>query len=155
MTRKKEFPVTANRQLAELTAEIVSAYVANASIPAAAVPFLIVEVHKALKFAASGDAAVLAPLTPAVSIKNSITPDYLICLEDGEKFRSMKRHLRNAYDLSPAEYRAKWGLPSDYPMVAPNYAAARSDMAKRMGLGRGPRKSVATQAKPSGRRKAQ
>jgi predicted transcriptional regulator len=145
--------LTANRQLVELTAGIVSAYVESAAIPVAELPALIRRVHKALSVAASGETAIEGvPLIPAVPIKASITPDYLICLEDGMKFRSMKRHLRNAYDLSPVDYRAKWGLPKDYPMVAPSYAAARSDMAKRMGLGRGPRGAVAAQ--PAARRKA-
>jgi predicted transcriptional regulator len=154
-TKKKELFVTANRQLVELTADIVSAYVDNASIPMAELPALIQQVHKALSAAASGETVVASgPLIPAVSIKNSITADYLICLEDGMKFRSMKRHLRNAYDLSPVEYRAKWGLPKDYPMVAPSYAAARSDLAKRMGLGRGPRNVVAAPVKAVARRKA-
>jgi predicted transcriptional regulator len=149
--------LTADRQLVELTAGIVSAYVDNTPFPAAELPALIRQVHKALSVAVSGEAANdTGPLIPAVSIKSSITPDYLICLEDGMKFRSMKRHLRNAYDLSPIEYRAKWGLPKDYPMVAPSYAAARSDLAKRMGLGRGPRNVVAAPApaKPAARRKA-
>ncbi len=147
--------MTANRQLVELTAGIVSAYVENASIPVAELPALIRQVHTALSAAVSGEtAADSGPLIPAVPIKHSITPDYLICLEDGMKFRSMKRHLRNAYDLSPVDYRAKWGLPKDYPMVAPSYAAARSDLAKRMGLGRGPRNTVAALAKPAARRKA-
>lgn len=147
--------MTANRQLVELTAGIVSAYVENASIPVAELPSLIQQVHKALSVAVSGEAATdRGPLIPAVPIKNSITPDYLICLEDGMKFRSMKRHLRNAYDLSPIDYRTKWGLPKDYPMVAPSYAAARSDLAKRMGLGRGPRNAVSAPAKPAARRSA-
>ncbi|MFK8034343.1 MAG: MucR family transcriptional regulator, partial [Hyphomicrobiales bacterium] len=80
------------------------------------------------------------PLTPAVSIRKSITAEYLICLEDGKKFKSLKRHLRTHYDLSPEEYRDKWGLPADYPMVAPSYARARSELAKKMGLGRGTQK---------------
>jgi predicted transcriptional regulator len=81
------------------------------------------------------------PLTPAVSIKKSLTPDYLICLEDGKKFKSLKRHLRTTYNLTPEQYREKWGLPKDYPMVAPNYAAARSELAKTMGLGQQRRKT--------------
>ncbi len=144
--------MTPNQRLIELTAGIVAAYVDNASIKIAELPALIRQVHAALSAAASGEAAANAPpLIPAVPIKNSITPDYLICLEDGAKFRSMKRHLRNAYDLSPVDYRAKWGLPNDYPMVAPSYAAGRSNLAKQMGLGRAPRGAAAT---PSTRRKA-
>jgi predicted transcriptional regulator len=84
---------------------------------------------------AVGGEALVEEARPAVPIKKSVTPDYIICLEDGKKFKSLKRHLRTHYDLSPEEYRDKWGLPHDYPMVAPNYAAARSDLAKRMGLG--------------------
>jgi predicted transcriptional regulator len=83
-----------------------------------------------------------APKEPAVPVRRSITPDYLICLEDGRKFKSLKRHLRTKYNLSPEEYRAKWGLPKDYPMVAPNYAKARSDLAKQMGLGQGGRQTA-------------
>jgi len=102
---------------------------------------LIRSVHKALLGVADGAAVVEAPpKEPAVSIKKSITPEFLICLEDGRKFKSLKRHLRSKYDMSPEDYRAKWGLPKDYPMVAPNYARARSDLAKRMGLGQGGRR---------------
>lgn len=140
--------MNANSRLVELTAGIVSAYAGNASIPIAELPALIQQVHKALSAVASGEGVSGLPLlTPAVAVKNSITPDYLICLEDGQKFRSMKRHLHNAYGLSPAEYRAKWGLPNDYPMVAPSYAVARSNLAKQMGLGRGPRNAVPKTAK--------
>jgi predicted transcriptional regulator len=136
--------VNANSRLVELTAGIVAAYAGNATIPITELPALIQQVHEALSAVTSGGEP---PLVPAVAVKNSITPDYLICLEDGQKFRSMKRHLRNAYDLSPAEYRAKWGLPNDYPMVAPSYAVARSNLAKQMGLGRGPRNTVPKAAK--------
>src|SRR5205085_6097804 len=97
------------------------------------------------------------PATPAVPVKKSITPDYLICLEDGRKFKSLKRHLRTKYDMSPDQYRSKWNLPKDYPMVAPNYAAARSTLAKQMGLGQGGRKAAAAPApaaKGRGRAKA-
>ena len=100
------------------------------------IPSLISQVHSALLqvSAARGDAAV-EPLRPAVSIKKSITPDHLVCLEDGKKFKSLRRHLRSQYNMTPEQYREKWGLPPDYPMVAPNYAAARSQLAKQMGLG--------------------
>src|SRR5205085_9390310 len=94
------------------------------------------------------------PATPAVPVKKSITPDYLVCLEDGRKFKSLKRHLRTKYDMSPDQYRAKWGLAKDYPMVAPNYAQARSNLAKQMGLGQGGRKAAAAPApapKPAAR----
>ena len=123
-------------ELVELTAEIVSAYVSNNTVVATDLPALINNVFDALKKAAnSGMQPAKEELRPAVPIKKSVTADYIICLEDGKKFKSLKRHLRTHYDLSPEEYREKWGLPHDYPMVAPNYAAARSDLAKRMGLG--------------------
>ncbi len=119
-----------------LTADIVGAYVSNNSVAAADLPALIQSVHAALGAAATGKVeAPVEELKPAVSVKKSVTPDYIICLEDGKKFKSLKRHLRTAYDMTPEDYRAKWGLPSDYPMVAPNYASARSALAKKMGLG--------------------
>jgi len=122
--------------LIELTADIVSAYISNNTISAADLPALIDEVHAALHKTAGGPAEPEPePLKPAVPVKKSVTPDYIICLEDGKKFKSLKRHLRTHYDLSPEEYREKWGLPVDYPMVAPNYAKARSQLAKKMGLG--------------------
>ncbi|HBF61723.1 MAG TPA: MucR family transcriptional regulator [Methyloceanibacter sp.] len=123
-------------ELVELTADIVSAYVSNNTVVATDLPALISNVFDALKKAASSGAQpAKEELRPAVPIKKSVTSEYLICLEDGKKFKSLKRHLRTHYDLSPEEYREKWGLAHDYPMVAPNYAAARSDLAKRMGLG--------------------
>lgn len=122
--------------LIELTADIVSAYISNNTISAADLPALIDEVHSALHKTASGPSEPEPePLKPAVTVKKSVTPDYIICLEDGKKFKSLKRHLRTHYDLSPEEYREKWSLPVDYPMVAPNYAKARSQLAKKMGLG--------------------
>jgi len=120
----------------ELAADIVSAYVSNNSVPAADLPGLIHEVYNALTRV--GSAVVAAPVEapkPAVAIKKSVTNDYIICLEDGKQFKSLKRHLRTQYGLSPEEYREKWGLAADYPMVAPNYARARSNLAKQMGLG--------------------
>jgi len=121
----------------ELAAEIVSAFVSRNSVPAAELPALIGNVHDALAKLANGtpEQAVEAPKAPAVPIKRSVQPDYIVCLEDGKRFKSLKRHLRTVYDLTPDQYRAKWGLPADYPMVAPNYAAARSELAKSMGLG--------------------
>ncbi|HRH20458.1 MAG TPA: MucR family transcriptional regulator [Brevundimonas sp.] len=128
-------------EIIEMTTDIVSAYVGNNAIAAADLPSLIQNVHRALAEVSSGEvAASNEPQEPAVSVKKSITPDFLICLEDGRKFKSLKRHLRTKYDMSPDEYRAKWGLPRDYPMVAPNYAKARSELAKQMGLGQGGRK---------------
>ena len=129
-------------EVIEMTADIVSAYVGNNSVSAADLPALIQSVHRALSGISSGaDAAEAAPKEPAVPIRRSITPDFLVCLEDGRKFKSLKRHLRTKYNMSPEEYRTKWGLPKDYPMVAPNYAKARSDLAKQMGLGQGGRQA--------------
>lgn len=120
----------------ELAADIVSAYVSNNSVPANDLPGLINEVYNALLRVGSGAVVVpTEPPKPAVAVKKSVTNDYIICLEDGKKFKSLKRHLRTQYGLSPEDYREKWGLPADYPMVAPNYAKARSNLAKQMGLG--------------------
>ncbi|MEM1284813.1 MAG: MucR family transcriptional regulator [Cohaesibacteraceae bacterium] len=122
--------------LVDLTADIVAAYVSHNVVPANELSKLINDVHGALGTLVDG--ATEAPkveLKPAVPPKKSITPDYLICLEDGKRFKSLKRHLKTHYDLTPEQYREKWGLPADYPMVAPNYAAARSRLAKEMGLG--------------------
>ena len=128
-------------QILEMTADIVSAYVGNNEVSAAELPTLIQAIHASLSKVASGPVeAEPEPREPAVPIRKSISPDFLICLEDGRKFKSLKRHLRTKYDMSPEDYRAKWGLPKDYPMVAPNYAKARSELAKQMGLGQGGRK---------------
>jgi predicted transcriptional regulator len=130
--------------LVVITTGIVANYVGNNAVPTSELPALIAAVQAALVKLQSGAVEETAKvLTPAISIKKSITPDYIICLEDGKKFKSLKRHLRTKYDLSPEDYRAKWGLPADYPMVAPNYAAARSELAKSMGLGQQRRKTVA------------
>ena len=131
------------RTTIELAAEIAAAFVSNNSVRPADLPALIGDIHGALQRFSSGEAAAIAPekLTPAVPIKKSVMPDYIICLDDGRKFKSLKRHLRTAYNLSPDEYRAKWGLPSDYPMVAPAYAKARSALAVKMGLGQKRRKA--------------
>ncbi len=130
-------------ELVELTAEIVSAYVGNNPVSSTDLPSVINEVHKALSSAVTEAEKPETPeLKPAVSIRRSVTPDYIICLEDGKKFKSLKRHLRTHYNLSPDEYREKWGLARDYPMVAPNYAEARSQLAKKMGLGQKGRKSA-------------
>jgi predicted transcriptional regulator len=125
-----------NSELVEFTTHIVSAYVSNNAVVAGDLPSLIGEVHTALTRASSN--MVQPPkeeLKPAVAVKKSLTPDYIICLEDGKKFKSLKRHLRTHYNMSPEEYREKWGLESNYPMVAPKYAEARSNLAKKMGLG--------------------
>ena len=117
----------------QLTASIVSAYVSDNTISSAEIPALISKVYSALMRVSNG--APAQPCKPAVSIKRSITPEYLVCLEDGRKFKSLKRHLRTQYQMTPDQYRAKWNLPANYPMVAPNYAAVRSRLAKQMGLG--------------------
>ena len=120
----------------QLTANIVSAYVSNNAVAAGDIPALISQVHSALVNVSSGQGeARTEPAKPAVSVKKSITSDYIVCLEDGKKFKSLKRHLRTQYNLTPEQYREKWSLSTDYPMVAPNYAAARSQLAKQMGLG--------------------
>jgi predicted transcriptional regulator len=120
----------------ELTAGIVSAYVSNNTVAAGDIPSLINQVHAALvRVSGSHGEAPSDTLKPAVSVKKSVTPEYIVCLEDGKKFKSLKRHLRTQYNMTPEQYREKWGLAADYPMVAPNYAAARSQLAKQMGLG--------------------
>jgi predicted transcriptional regulator len=117
----------------ELTAGIVSAYVSNNTVPASDISSLISQVHTALLRITSEEGS--DEHKPAIAVKKSVTPDYLICLEDGKKFKSLKRHLRTQYNMTPEHYREKWGLPPDYPMVAPRYAEARSLLAKQMGLG--------------------
>ena len=129
-----------NAQILEMTADIVSAYVGNNNVQAAEVPGLISSIHAALTQVSTGAVEPEPELKdPAVPVRKSITPDFLICLEDGLKFKSLKRHLRSKYGMSPEEYRAKWGLPADYPMVAPGYSEKRSKLAKKMGLGRNTR----------------
>jgi len=129
---------THNRDmLIELTADVVAAYVSNNPVPAGDLPNLIADVHSALgKVGTTSEQAPADKPKPAVNPKRSVTDDYIICLEDGKKFKSLKRHLMTHYGLTPEQYREKWGLDSNYPMVAPNYAAARSRLAKKMGLGR-------------------
>lgn len=127
---------TANANYIALTAEIVSAYVSNNSVAASEIPALIGQVFTALSRVSGGPGDIAAePLRPAISVKKSITPEHIVCLEDGKKFKSLKRHLRTQYNMTPEQYREKWNLGADYPMVAPNYAAARSQLAKQMGLG--------------------
>ena len=138
------------RHFSELAAEIVAAYVSNNTVRPEELGTLIGDVHTALKRAPSGPAEpVPEPQEPAVSIRKSVTRDYIVCLEDGKKFKSLKRHLQNAHGMSPAEYRAKWGLKKDYPMVAPNYSEARSSLARTMGLGRKPSPEPAEAAQPA------
>jgi predicted transcriptional regulator len=127
---------TPGKTFIDLTANIVSAYVSNNPVPASDIPALIGQVHAALQRVSSGRAeASLEPVKPAVSVKKSMTAEYLVCLEDGKHFKSLKRHLRTKYNMTPEQYREKYNLPADYPMVAPNYAVARSQLAKKMGLG--------------------
>ena len=124
-------------ELVELTTEIVSAYVGANTVAASELPGVIETVYRALRgLAGLTESAEPESRAPAVPVKRSVTNEFIICLEDGKKFKSLKRHLRTRYAMTPEEYRAKWGLPHDYPMVAPNYAQARSDLAKRMGLGK-------------------
>ena len=127
--------------LVEMTAEIVSAYVANHAVSPGDISDLIRSVHQTLDGLGQAPEAPPAPLTPATSIKKSITDDAIICLEDGKAFKSLKRHLTTKYGMTPDEYRKKWGLPADYPMVAPNYAKQRSELARKMGLGRSRKKN--------------
>jgi predicted transcriptional regulator len=119
-----------------LTSQIVAAYVGRNTVDQADLPKLIGEVYRALELAAApANKDETSELKPPVNIKKTVTPDYIICLEDGKKFKSLKRHLRTQFGLTPEQYREKWGLPHDYPMVAPNYASSRSALAKNMGLG--------------------
>lgn len=130
--------VLTRAELLEMTVEIVSAYVGNNATDASALPGLIQQVHDALARISGDDAAEPEPeaLAPAVPIEKSVRPDYIVCLEDGRKFKVLTRYIRTRYDMSPDEYRAKWGLPPSYPMVAPSYSKARSDFARTIGLGR-------------------
>ncbi len=125
-------------ELLELTTEIVSAHVGNNTVALSELPQLIQEVYRSLD--SVGATPVQERPQPAVPVKKSIFPDYVVCLEDGKKLKMLKRHLKAAYDMSPDQYRERWGLPSDYPMVAPNYAKHRSNLAKKIGLGTKPRK---------------
>lgn len=134
----------------ELAAHIVSAYVANNSVPAADLPDLIATVHQAVSGLSRPEAPAVELQAPAVNPRRSVHPDYIISLEDGKRFKSLKRHLMTYHGMTPEEYRAKWNLPADYPMVAPNYAAARSELAKKMGLGR--KRSVKVKPKRSRRK---
>jgi len=124
--------------LMRMTADVVAAYVSNNSLPTIQLPEVINAVYHSLRGLDSAPPELKAePAKPAVPVKKSVTPDYLVCLEDGKKLKMLKRHLRSTYNMTPDEYRSKWGLPPDYPMVAPNYAAQRSAFAKEIGLGRG------------------
>jgi len=138
----------ANQDLLGLTAEIVSAHVSNNPVSISDLPALIQEVYRTLSSVGQPIAAPVEKPQPAVPIKKSITPEYLICLEDGRKLKMLKRHLKTAFNLTPDQYREKWGLGADYPMVAPNYTKHRSSLAKRIGLGTKPR------GRPPGRGRA-
>lgn len=130
---------SSSSDLLGLTAEIVAAHVGNNSVAVGDLPNLINEVYRTLASVGNAPAAPERP-QPAVAVKKSVHPDYIICLEDGKKLKMLKRHLKTAYNMTPEEYRDRWGLPADYPMVAPNYAAHRSTLAKKIGLGTKPRK---------------
>ncbi len=145
MTEQPEAAVN----LTDKVVDIVTAFVAHNSVRAADLSALIASVHTTLTNLGSGEAAKTSePQAPAVSVKKSVASDYIICLEDGRKFKSLKRHLRTKYYMSPEEYRAKWNLPKNYPMVAPSYAAARSDLAKQIGLGQSGRRPASKAAGP-------
>lgn len=134
-------------------ADIVAAFVGNNTVPTAELSALIASVHAILSNLGAPQPEAVVELVPAVPVRKSVTPDYIVCLEDGRKLKSLKRHLLAAFGLTPEAYREKWGLPKDYPMVAPNYAAARSEMAKRIGLGQ-MRKAVAEAPVAPGRASA-
>ena len=139
MAQDAEAATSKADEILQLASTIVAAYVSNNPIPASDVPTMIKTIHGTLGGlvgASKGEAGTAQK--PAISVKRSITPDYIICLEDGKKLKMLKRYLRSTYGMTPEAYRAKWGLPADYPMVAPNYAAQRSEFAKKIGLGRSP-----------------
>jgi predicted transcriptional regulator len=139
-------------ELLALTGEIVAAHVANNAVGVADLPPLIQAVFDRLGMLAGDGPAQVAELTPAVPIKRSVTDDYIVCLEDGKKLKMLKRHLMTAYGMTPEEYRAKWGLRPDYPMVAPSHARKRQELAKKIGLGRKPREVAPPPVKPRARR---
>ncbi len=137
MATVNDAAITRADDLLKLASDIVAAYVSNNPVPVSELPGMIKSVHATLGgLSAAPGSEALTTQKPAVPIKRSITPEYIVCLEDGKKLKMLKRYLRSNYRLSPEEYRAKWGLPADYPMVAPNYSAQRSDFAKKIGLGR-------------------
>jgi predicted transcriptional regulator len=141
MSEEKTVDNLTPTELLRLTVDVTVAFLENNTVPVAQVPELMSTVHQSIQKLNSNDAeAENAPLKPAVSIRKSITDDYLICLEDGKRLKMLKRHLRTAYNMTPEEYRAKWRLPASYPMVAPAYAAQRSVFAKKIGLGKGSNK---------------
>jgi predicted transcriptional regulator len=133
-----EAPAAPTAELLRMTAQVVAAYVSNNTVPAQQLAEVIRAIHASLAGLDSDAPAAAGGEAPAVPVKKSVTPEYIVCLEDGKKLKMLKRHLRTAYSLTPEQYRAKWGLPADYPMVAPNYAAQRSAFAKKIGLGKKP-----------------
>jgi len=136
-TNNGDAPAQKSEDLLKLATEIVSAFVSNNSVAASELPAMIKSVHATLGgLAGANSSEPQTTLKPAVTVKKSVTPEFIICLEDGKKLKMLKRYLRSRYSMSPEEYRSKWGLPADYPMVAPNYAAQRSEFAKKIGLGR-------------------
>ena len=144
----------AEEELLRMTADVVAAYVSNNTLPTTQLAEIISAVYTSLKSLETQVVEPVAePLKPAVAIRKSITPDYLVCLEDGKKLKMLKRHLRSTYNMTPDEYRAKWGLSPDYPMVAPSYAEQRSEFAKKIGLGRGTGRQSARRSGPAAAKK--
>ncbi|MFP3942906.1 MAG: MucR family transcriptional regulator [Alphaproteobacteria bacterium] len=142
MTETHEAPTMTEEETLRLATDIVAAYVSHNQVPASEIPNMIRSVHGTLGTLKNGaEAKSKTPQKPAVPVRKSITPDYIVCLEDGKKLKMLKRYLRTNYNMSPEEYRAKWGLPADYPMVAPNYAKQRSEFAKKIGLGKAAKKT--------------
>jgi len=139
----------ADEQLVTLTAEIVAAHVANNNVPIGEIGGLITKVHDALAGLGAAPAEEPETLKPAVSVRSSVKPDHIACLEDGKKFKMLKRHLQTDHGMTPAQYRARWNLPADYPMVAPNYAESRRDLAVKIGLGRKKTKPAARRGRPA------
>lgn len=143
MDEARQPPETGGQQGLELTAEVVSAYISNNAVPASELPALIAMVADSINRLSEPSRVDAEKPVPAVPIKKSVTNDYIISLEDGQKFKSLRRTLMARYGMTPEEYRAKWGLPADYPMVAPSYATRRSELAKKLGLGRKPNEKPA------------
>src|SRR5271170_3420255 len=144
-------PKMAEEELLRMTADVVAAYVSNNTLPTTQLAEVINAVYNSLKSLEGQPAeSQPEPLKPAVPVRRSVTPDYLVCLEDGKKLKMLKRHLRSTYNMTPDEYRAKWSLPADYPMVAPNYAEQRSEFAKKIGLGRGTGRQSARRSSGNG-----
>jgi predicted transcriptional regulator len=150
--REIEMSDDASETLLTLTADIVTAHVSNNSVAIGDLAGLIAQVHTTLAGLGSPAAEPQPELKPAVSVRSSIKPDYIVCLEDGKKLKMLKRHLMTHYQMTPADYRAKWSLPADYPMVAPNYAAQRKELALKIGLGRKPKSAAAPAPAPKTRR---